>query len=126
MKIPEHPGIHYLGFVSEEDKFDAVAGAVALWLPSQFESLSISVLEAMSLSVPVLVNGKCEVLKGHCQKSGGGFAYTDYEECEKALSCLVKDETKRDRMGKNAYDYIEQNYLWDKIMRKIKTIIEGI
>ena len=42
MPMPEDERIHYLGFIPEQDKFDAVAGAEALWLPSEYESLSIS------------------------------------------------------------------------------------
>ena len=126
MKIPDDPNIRYLGFVSEEDKFDAVQGASALWLPSQFESLSISVLEAMSLHVPVLVNGKCEVLKGHIKKSGGGLYYTSYEACKEAMDTLLLNQEKRDEMGQAAYAYIEKYYLWDKILENIKGMIEKI
>lgn len=62
-EIPKHPDIISLGFVTDEDKFDGISGAKALILPSKFESLSISVLEAMTLSKPVIVNGICDVLK---------------------------------------------------------------
>ena len=55
-EIPKHPDIISLGFVTDEDKFDGISGAKALILPSKFESLSISVLEAMTLSKPVIVN----------------------------------------------------------------------
>lgn len=44
-----------------------------LILPSEFESLSMVVLEAMYLKTPVIVNGKCPVLRGHCTKSNGAF-----------------------------------------------------
>ena len=97
-----------------------------MWLPSQFESLSISVLEAMTLSVPVLVNGKCEVLKGHCQKSNGGLFYETYAECEKHLNVFSKDMDALKELGQNARDYIEKNYLWSTIMTRIKKLIEGI
>lgn len=63
MHIPADKNIISLGFVSEQDKFDAIKGAKALWMPSRYESLSIAVLEAMALSVPVIVNGGSEVLR---------------------------------------------------------------
>lgn len=126
MDVPDDPSIHYLGFVSEDDKFDGILGAKALWLPSQFESLSISVLESMSLSVPVLVNGKCNVLKGHCEKSNGGLFYADYATCKAAMDKLLNDNNYQVSLGKNAHDYIENNYSWSCIVEKIKSIIEGI
>lgn len=51
---------------------------LGLVLPSKFESLSIVVLEAFSLKIPVLVNSACEVLKSHCIKSQGGLYYRKY------------------------------------------------
>ncbi len=126
MELPEHPAVHYLGFVSEEDKFDGVSGAKALWLPSQFESLSISVLEAMSMAVPVLVNGACPVLKGHCTKSRGGLYYTNYQMCADALDKLIASDEGWLEFGRNAYSYIQNNYLWHNIIDKIKRLLEEV
>ena len=43
MDEPSHPDICCLGFISEEDKYALMAGARALVLPSEFESLSLVV-----------------------------------------------------------------------------------
>ena len=61
LPIPESPFVRHLGFVSDEDKFDAIAGAQALIMPSFFESLSMVALEAWALEKPVLANGRCDV-----------------------------------------------------------------
>ena len=75
MKIPKDPDIIPLGFVSEEMKFAVMKEAFALLLFSHFESLSMVVLESMLMGRPVLVSGKCEVLKGHCIRSGAGLYF---------------------------------------------------
>ena len=49
IKIPDDKDIVSLGFVSEQDKFDGIAGSSFLVLPSKFQSPSIVVLEAFSL-----------------------------------------------------------------------------
>lgn len=69
-------GIINLGFVSNRDKFDGIAKAKALVLPSRFESLSMVVMKAMLVETPVIVNGAREVLKGHCLKSNGALYIT--------------------------------------------------
>src|SRR5438552_6494159 len=56
MAIPASPWIRYAGFVSEELKRDALAGASLVLLPSPWESLSLVALEAWLSGVPVLVN----------------------------------------------------------------------
>jgi glycosyltransferase involved in cell wall biosynthesis len=73
------PGVHYVGRVSEQDKQDALAGAIAVVVPSRFESLSLLTLEAFAQSTPVLVNGHSEVLAGQVARSQAGRTYTDLE-----------------------------------------------
>lgn len=124
--IPKSPDIISLGFVSEEDKFDGIKGAKALILPSKFESLSISVLEAMTLSVPVIVNGICDVLKGHCVKSNGGLYYKNYFEFEGCINYMLEHPEEYAIMCKNARKYVEDYFQWDDIMKKFDSIIERV
>ena len=49
LPIPEHPRIRHLGFLDDADKFDAMAAAELLIMPSYFESLSMVALEAWAL-----------------------------------------------------------------------------
>ncbi|MBP3746587.1 MAG: glycosyltransferase family 4 protein [Ruminococcus sp.] len=125
-EIPKHKDILSLGFVSEEDKFSGISGAKALVLPSKFESLSISVLEAMTLSVPVIVNGICEVLKGHCLKSNGGLYYMNYFEFEGILDYIFSHDKEYEAMRSNARLYIDNNYRWEVIMRNFQEVIDSI
>ncbi len=126
MGIPQHEDIISLGFVSEQEKFDGIQGAKALILPSSFESLSISVLEAMTLGVPVIVNGKCEVLKGHCVRSNAGFYYNTYFEFEGELNYLLSHRPEAEKMGKNGMEYIERDYTWEKIIPRFERIIDSV
>ena len=75
MPVPQHPRIHHLGFLADQDKFDAMAAADLLIMPSYFESLSMVALEAWALGRPVLANGRCDVLKGQCIRSNAGLYY---------------------------------------------------
>lgn len=125
-EIPEDDDIISLGFVSEQEKFDGIAGALSLILPSKFESLSISVLEAMALNVPVIVNGQCDVLRGHCIKSNAGFYYGNYFEFEGVVEYLLSHPSEYKMLCSNAGKYIEENYQWDVIIRKFRGVIERI
>lgn len=128
MMLPD-PGredIRCLGFVSEEEKYAAIYGASVLLLPSQYESLSISVLEALGLGTPVLVNAKSEVLKAHCEKSGAGKYYGDPEEFRGALGEMLSDPEKLKEMGARGRQYVRENYSWDRTIRKYRELIETV
>lgn len=123
MKVPKLSFAHILGYVSEEDKYNAIAGAVAAWMPSEYESLSLALLEAMALGIPGIVNGKCNVLKGHCEKSGVGIAYRNYEEFSVGLQKLQQTHIQ---YNDRAVAYVNQNYTWDIVEKKVVNAIENI
>lgn len=126
IEVPKEPDIIELGFVSEEDKFNGIAGSEFLVLPSKFESLSIVVLEAFSIGIPVLVNGQCEVLKGHCLRSNGGFYYKSFWGFEAKMLRLVNDYALRKKMGENGKKYVRENFQWELIKEKISSLIEYV
>ena len=121
--IPKHEDIVYQGFVSEQDKFDGISGAKVLWLPSKYESLSIAVLEAMALGVPVIVNGQCDVLKVHCTRSGAGVYYENIDEAIQKLDWIIHTD---EDVSKKAKKYIEDNYQWENIIAGICEVMETI
>lgn len=126
MSIPNHPDIVPLGFVSEQEKYDYIAGSRMLIMPSFFESLSIVVLEAMDLEKPVLVNGRCDVLKGHCRKSNGGLYYKNYYEFEGCMEYILNHLEEVESMGRNGKKYIQDYYAWDKIINRFVDVVESI
>ncbi len=118
MPVPQHPRIHHLGFLTDEDKFDAMAASDVLIMPSYFESLSMVALEAWALGRPVLANGRCDVLKGQCVRSGAGLYYERYEEFAETLFALESNGPLHARLGHNGRAYFERHYSWPVIERK--------
>jgi glycosyltransferase involved in cell wall biosynthesis len=116
--IPEDPGIRYVGFIPDEDKYNAIAGATLVVNPSPFESLSITILEAWGLGKPVLVNSKSDVLKNHCIQSQAGLWYESYQEFTACLDLLLRDENLRDRLGASGKKYVKTRYPEDVIEKK--------
>ncbi len=118
MPVPDHPRIHHLGFVSDEDKFDALAAADLLIMPSYFESLSMVALEAWAMGKPVLANGRCDVLKGQCIRSNAGLYYENYQEFVEALHAMEASGSLHARLGHNGRAYFREHYAWPVIERK--------
>lgn len=126
MKIPSHPDIVALGFVSEEEKHKTLKEAKILLMPSKYESLSMVLLEAWHCKKPVLVNGQCDVLKGQCIRSNAGLWYENYEEFSACLNILLADEHLRDQLGDKGRKFVDMHYSWDTIEKKYLDLIERV
>jgi len=124
--VPEHPRIHYLGFMPDNEKFNALKGSDFLVIPSQFESLSMVALEAWALGKPVMANGRTEVLRGQCIRSNAGLWYTDYDEFSQVWERLAADSLLRKRMGDKGMRFFQQNYAWPVIRRKYNQIFSWL
>jgi glycosyltransferase involved in cell wall biosynthesis len=126
MQIPSHPDILYLGFMGDEEKFDALDGAELLVMPSFYESLSMVTLEAWAVGRPVLANALCDVLKGQCLRSNGGLFYETYPEFREALSLLLNSPRLSRALGENGRRYFEANYTWEVIENKYLALLNRL
>jgi len=126
LNIPAHPDIIHLGFLSEEDKFSGLDGALMLMMPSFYESLSMVALEAWAMGKPVLANSRCEVLKGQCIRSRAGLYYENYYEFHEAFRLLLQSPQLRGAMGKNGMTFFKQHYTWDVIESKYLSILDRL
>jgi glycosyltransferase involved in cell wall biosynthesis len=124
--VPDHPRIRHLGFLPDEDKFDAIAAADLLIMPSYFESLSMAVLEAWAIGRPVLVNGRCDVLRGQCLRSGAGLYYETREEFVETLYALESNGPLNGPFGRNGQTFYERHYAWPVIERKYDGMLERL
>ena len=126
IKVPKADDIISLGFVSEEDKFNAIAASEFLVLPSRFESLSIVVLEALKLRRPALVTAGCNVLVGHCRRSNAALYYNGYYEFEGCIDYLLSHEDECRAMGENGVKYVDTNYSWTNIVERLNGIMTSL
>jgi glycosyltransferase involved in cell wall biosynthesis len=126
MPEPRQEGVRYLGFLSEEEKATAMAGAVAIVCPSLYESLSIALLESMALGTPGLVNAGSPVLKEHCLRSNAGLFYADGDEYAEALDLLVRREALRGALGANGRRYVDAEYRWGVVLGRWRGLLGAL
>ena len=124
--IPKHPRIHHLGFLDDQDKYDAMAAAELLIMPSYLESLSMVALEAWAMGKPVLANAKCDVLQGQCIRSNAGLFYDNFHEFAETLRAIDSGPSLQAALGRNGRAFFERNYAWPVIEKKYVDMLEQL
>jgi glycosyltransferase involved in cell wall biosynthesis len=126
LPIPTDGAVVSLGFLPDQEKWDALDACDLLSMPSRYESLSMVTLEAWWAGRPVLANGKCEVLRGQCRRANAGLYYSSYDEFAEALALLEGDAALRAALGRNGRRYFEENYAWDVVEKKYLDLLTRV
>jgi len=113
--LPEASDVIDLGFVSSSDKLDAMAAAVCLVQPSLNESFSIVMMEAWLQSTPVVVDGRCDVTREHCEISQGGIPYVGRDAFKQAFVKLLDDKVRK-QFGERGKEYVITNFAEKKVV----------
>lgn len=95
----------FVGWLEGDRKYAALKGASLLAMPSYQESFGISLIEAMSCGVPVLVSPHVN-LAPEIEKAGAGWvAALGEEKLAKALAEALGSEQERRRRGNNGREF---------------------
>ena len=105
-------GVRMLGRVSEADKWDGLAGALAAVVPSPKESLSLLALEAFAVGTPMVGNAVSEVLQGHAERSRAGVTFQDAASFVEAVARVRRE---RAAMARQARRYASR-YRWERVV----------
>ena len=95
-------------------------------MPSYYESLSMVTLEAWAMRIPVLANGRCDVLRGQIVRANAGLYYESYDEFAEALHLLETNRGLRRVLGANGRAYFERHYTWDVVENKYLAMLERL
>ncbi len=124
MADPSGPGIRFLGRLTTEELQQQLAGATGFILPSRWESFSIALLEAMSLSVPCLVDGACEVTVDHVTQGSAGFVYRSQQQFDEALTTVLQSPLSSRSDNSQAAQYVARRYAPNVISDRLATILK--
>ena len=116
IKVPKTSGIVHLGRLSEQDKWDALAGCAAFVMPSLLESLSLVTLEAWAAGRPVIVDARSPVLAGMTRRAGAGLAYRTSSEFAEVCEVLADDPALGNRLGQAGRDFVARTYTWPRVV----------
>ena len=126
--IPESvkDDVYDLGFVSKQDKYNAMAAASLLCQPSHNESFSLVIMESWLCGRPVLVSSQCAVTKDFAKRSNGGLYFKDYFEFEGCVEYILEHPEAAAELGANGGAFVRENFERDIIVEKYRTFFQKL
>jgi glycosyltransferase involved in cell wall biosynthesis len=126
MGIEPRRGVVLTGFLPDEQRWNALAGALALWQPSRQESFSMVLPEAWLAGRPGIVQAGCDVLAGFAQRSGGAIPYRDYAEFEAATTLLSDDPQLATRLAASGLDHVKTELTWGAVLERYAELTSAV
>jgi glycosyltransferase involved in cell wall biosynthesis len=120
------PAITDAGFVSEQEKHEAMAGALAFIHPSVNESFGIVLLESFLAGTPALVHAKSRVLVSQCRAAGAGLWFRHYPDFETQLSYLLDNPDARRALGENGRRFVSTRYSWPVVESSFISALDAL
>lgn len=118
--------VYDLGFVTAQDKYNAMAAAELLCQPSRNESFSLVIMESWLCGRPVLVHSGCAVTRDFARRSNGGLYFRDYFEFEGCVQYILSHREQAAEMGANGGQFVRENFDWSVIVEKYKAFFEKL
>jgi glycosyltransferase involved in cell wall biosynthesis len=129
LSVLRHKQVVWLGFVAEDQKASLMRGARCLINPSPAESLSMVVLEALALGVPLLVNGRCAVLSQFAEQTETTFVYHDGDEFVRELKTILatpwSEQPEAAARLARSQQWVVEHYSWERVLGTITRALEG-
>jgi glycosyltransferase involved in cell wall biosynthesis len=102
--------VHFLGFRNQTELPACYAMSDVLVLPSAKETWGLVVNEAMCFGLPVIASDRVGAAADLVQSGRNGFRYSarDIAALTRALSCLLTNNAKRIRMGRESFEIISK------------------
>jgi glycosyltransferase involved in cell wall biosynthesis len=112
------------GLISGVDKLAAFQDADVFVLPSRSEGLSMAMLEAMYMGLPVVVTDRVGLWRQVEKNPCGLVVPYDEDSLAGALEQMAIAPDRRE-MGQRGRQLVAAGYTWDKIARQLVAEIEG-
>jgi glycosyltransferase involved in cell wall biosynthesis len=112
------------GLLTGPDKLSALQDADVYVLPSRSEGLSIAMLEAMYMGLPVIVTNRVGLWREIAEKKCGYVVSRDEGMLTEALLRMANN-SERARMGMNGKALVKEKYTWDVIARNLMEEVQA-
>ena len=117
---------HLTGFVEGETKNLLLQGSDLFVLTSHSENFGVAVLEAMASALPVLITPGVALAAEVKQHQLGYVTHLNVLDIVTAIEKHLVDDKQAEEMGQRAYQFVRENYTWDKIAADLIQVYQSI
>jgi len=117
LKRNRPPGVQFVGFLTGDEFFALYAHAGIFVFPSEYEAMSIALLEGLSFGVPTIYSNIPEnetVARG----LGYPFEVSDASSLAERLEHVLANPEEGRDAGRRAREFVRQNHDWAAIARR--------
>jgi glycosyltransferase involved in cell wall biosynthesis len=122
--VPSNVRVIDLGYVSDEERSNAMAAATMYVQPSAWESFSRTIMEAWLADTPVIANAASAVVSWHCSRSRAGLVYRDRYEFAECVRLILEERELAQAMGRRGGAYVRDNYQWEHVLDRVERSLE--
>lgn len=118
----QSPHVRLVGSVSDAHKAELISGALGLVNLSLNESFSYVLFEAWQRRIPVIVHGKCDVMRHHIENGSGGYSCVNETEYAAAIN-QFRNPQLHNVLGWNGMQYADRICDYNSFLLKLKSLI---
>lgn len=119
LKIEET--VLYIGPLYGRDKLEAYIDSDVYVLPSIYEILGITILEACACSIPVIVTDRCGIAN-MIDGQAGLVVPCNKEQLQKALQRMLSNNKMRQELGEGGKVLVHEQFAYSKIVEKLEDV----
>jgi glycosyltransferase involved in cell wall biosynthesis len=117
LKMDKPMDVKFVGFLGGEEFYALYAYAKAFIFPSEYEAMSIALLEALSFGVPTIYS---DIPENRAVADGIAYPFTvgDEKSLSEQLQYVLSNPGDAKKLAKKAETYIRANHNWKAIAAK--------
>jgi len=117
--------IHFTGLLDDQTKLQALAHSTAFILPSHQEGFSIAVLEALSVSTPVIISKQTNFPEVKTSNSGLVLSLKSTLFAQ-AMNKLASRPSYAKKLGQNGRQLVVKHYTWEKVAKQMISLYKTL
>jgi len=115
----------FAGLLAEKEKLSVYVDADVFVLPSHFEGLSFTVLEACASGVPVVITHHCNIPEVADYKAGFVVERRE-DEIRNAVSRILDDEELKRKLGSNGRRMVREKFTLSKVVEQLEELYREV